>query len=54
MELEQTRSFCEGLKEENQILRVQIGNQQNNNQRCLKPNNIPMYDSRIIESESQR
>jgi hypothetical protein len=45
-ELEKIHAYCEQVNEENQILKVQISSKQSDFQRCLKPSNIPIYDTR--------
>jgi len=54
LELEQAKSYYDHLREENQILRIQMSSHQNDLQRCLKPGNIPSYESRVYDSASKR
>lgn len=45
-ELEKMHSHCEQVNEENQLLRIQISSKQSDFQRCLKPSNVPAFDTR--------
>ena len=45
-------NFCEKLKEENQMLKVQLSVKQDDFRRCLKPGNHPSYELDNSHSKS--